>query len=105
MQSPSPAAPYSPRPPKDKSLALILEILPGLFGFLGFGWIYSNQTTTGILWLVGMLTWGIIALTILVVTGGFGCFCTLPVSIALIALSAMSLSNYANRHPELFGQN
>jgi len=36
------------RPLKDRNIALILEILPGLFGLVGFGWIYSNKTDTGI---------------------------------------------------------
>ena len=103
MQSPSNPQNYVPRPPKDKSVALILEILPGLFGLLGFGWIYSGQTTMGIFWLVGMLVWGIIAITIVVLSGGFGCFCTVPVNIVLIAVSAMLLNNHIKDHPELFG--
>lgn len=104
MQPTSPPLGYAPRPPKDKSIALILEILPGLFGFLGFGWIYSNQTTTGVVWLVSMFIWTIIAVIILIITAGFGCFCTLPVSITMIIISAASLNSHIKKHPELFGQ-
>ena len=104
MESPHTTPSYAPRLSKDKSIALILEILPGLFGLLGFGWIYSNQTNTGIIWLVGIIIWDIIALTIIALTAGFGCFCTLPVNIALIVISATQLNNYIKRHPELFGQ-
>jgi hypothetical protein len=95
--------PYVQRPLKDKSLALILELLLGLFGFLGIGWIYSNQTTTGILCLVGMFVWNIIAFFIIILTGGLGCFCTFPVNLAAVGVSAYLLNNYTQEHPELFG--
>jgi hypothetical protein len=84
-------------------VALILEILPGLFGFLGFGWIYSNQTNTGVMWLVGMLVWSLIALAIVLLTAGFGCFCTAPVNLALIVISATQLNSHIKQHPDLFG--
>ncbi|MDW8148165.1 MAG: TM2 domain-containing protein [Roseiflexaceae bacterium] len=101
---PAPTYPaYAPRPPKDRSVALILELLPGLFGFLGFGWIYSGNTSTGLLWLGGVLAWSLIAVVIFVLTAGVGCFCTVPVNIALIALSVSSLNTYMKQHPELFG--
>ncbi len=91
------------RPAKDRSIALILEILPGLFGFLGFGWIYSGNTNTGIGWLVGFFVWDVIAIVIIAATAGFGCFVTVPVSLAIVALSASSLNTYTKQHPELFG--
>jgi hypothetical protein len=94
---------YAPRPPKDKSIALILELLPGLFGFLGFGWIYSGDTQTGIMWLVGYLIWAVAAVIIDIVTGGFGCICTLPINIAIIAVSVSNLNKYIKSHPEIFG--
>lgn len=99
---PPPPSYYPARPSKDRSIALILEILPGLFGFLGFGWIYSGNTTTGVLWLVLFLIWAVIALVISVVTGGIGLICILPINIACIAISAVSLNNYTKSHPELF---
>jgi hypothetical protein len=98
------AQPYVFRPPKDRSVALILEILPGLFGFLGFGWIYSGNTHTGIMWLIGVFIWDILAVIIDIATGGFGCFCTLPINVILIAISASSLNTYTKQHPELFGK-
>jgi hypothetical protein len=91
------------RPAKDRSIALILEVLPGLFGFLGFGWIYSGNTSTGIIWLIGFLIWTVVATIISIFTGGIGAICWLPISIALIAVSAVSLNKYTHNHPELFG--
>ncbi len=92
------------RSPKDRSIALILEILPGLFGFLGFGWIYSGNTGTGIAWLIGVFVWDVIAVIIDIVTAGFGFCVSIPVNIILVAVSASSLNSYTKQHPELFGR-
>ena len=91
------------RPLKDRSVAYILEILPGLFGILGIGWLYAGNTNAGIAWLVGVLAWDIFAIIVDLVTVGFGCFCSVPVNIVLITVSTISLSGYVKQHPELFG--
>lgn len=96
-------ASYAARPVKDRSVALILEILPGLFGLLGFGWIYAGNTGVGIAWLVGMLVWTGIAALIAIFSVGISLICTLPVSIAMIVISAVTLNNYTKRKSELFG--
>lgn len=90
------------QPAKDRSLALILEILPGLFGFLGFGWIYSGNTSTGIMWLIGFLVWDVISIIVAVFSASLGLICTLPISIALIALSASRLNSYTKNNPQIF---
>jgi hypothetical protein len=94
---------YASRPPKDRSIAIILEILPGLFGFLGFGWMYAGNTSAGAIWLICFLLWTFVAVVIDVFTAGFGVCLTLPVSIILIVVSTVSLSNYTRQHQELFG--
>ena len=99
-----PAQPYAPaRPPKDRSIALILEILPGLFGFLGVGWIYAGETTRGVTWLVGFLIYVIISAIIIAITAGIGACFTLPINLALITVSAITLNKYMKEHPEIFG--
>ena len=95
--------PFQTRPPKDLSIAMVLEILPGLFGLYGFGWIYSGNSSVGILLLVGGLVWGVIAVVTLILTAGFACFCTIPINILAVTFSSMSLNNYMKEHPELFG--
>jgi TM2 domain-containing membrane protein YozV len=102
QQQPYPAG-YVVRPAKDRSTALILEILPGLFGLLGFGWIYAGNAGAGIAWLVGMLIWTGIAALIAVFSVGLSLLCTLPISIAMIVISAMTLNSYTKQHTELFG--
>ena len=90
------------RPMKDRSLALILEILPGLFGFLGFGWIYADNTQTGILILIGNLILIGINVVMLILSGGICCFVAVPLEIAAIALSAYKLNEYMDTRPDIF---
>ncbi len=101
-QQPQPLPVYIQHPPKSRSTALILELLPGLFGIYGIGWIYANKTGTGLALLIGGLVWDVIAIIIDVATGGFGCFCSLPVNIAAVAISSSSIHSYTKQHPELF---
>ncbi len=102
--SPVPYQPvYVPRPLKDRSIALVLEILPAFFGIFGIGWIYAGNVVVGILLLIGVLCWDVFAILINILSGGFGCLCTLPVNIVLIAGSAVFLHSYTKSHPELFG--
>jgi hypothetical protein len=104
VQPPPPQQPsvVHARPLKDSSIALILEILPGLFGFLGFGWIYAGETNTGVMWLVGYLVVAVVCVIADVFSGGICCFVTLPVQIVIIVLSVTRLNQYIKAHPELF---
>ena len=96
---------YYPHPHlKDKGVATILEVLPGLFGFLGIGWLYAGNTAAGIVWLIGFLFWTFIATILSIATGGFGVICWLPISVGLIVISVISLNKYMRNHPETFGR-
>jgi hypothetical protein len=101
--TPPPAPPtYIIQPRKDRSIALILEILPGLFGLLGFGWIYAGNVNSGIIWLICFLLYTIFASIIAVFTLGISLCLSLPLSIALIVISAVNLNNYTKQHSDLF---
>ncbi len=92
-----------PAPPKDRSLTLILEILPGLFGFLGFGWIYAGQTSTGVVWLVAFLAWHLlIELPVAIFTASIGLCFTLPLDLIAVVISAVTLHSFTAQHPERF---
>jgi len=94
---------YAARPLKDRNIALVLEILPGLFGLYGFGWIYSGNTSAGIMILIGGLVWAFIVVAAAMLTATAACFCTVPVNIVAVALSAFFLNGYTKKHTELFG--
>jgi hypothetical protein len=57
---PQPPYPYAATPPKDSTVALLLELI-GYAGILGIGHIYAGRTTRGIWLLVGWLFyWAIV---------------------------------------------
>jgi hypothetical protein len=67
------------RPGPNPNVALILEILPGLLGFLGIGWMYIGRVGIGILLLIGWwIILGSVAFVGLisgVLTGGLATLC------------------------------
>jgi TM2 domain-containing membrane protein YozV len=113
--SPAPAPPAQPvpypypvpqpasRPQKDRSLAIVLEVLPGLFGILGIGWMYAGNINTGLAVLVGNLIFLAISAVIAVLTAGIGLCILWPMEIVILVLSATQLNKYTRKHPELFG--
>jgi hypothetical protein len=56
---PQPPYPYPANPPKDSTVALLLELI-GYAGVLGIGHIYAGRTTRGIALLVGWLFYAVI---------------------------------------------
>jgi TM2 domain-containing membrane protein YozV len=101
--APQPPAMYV-RPLKDRSIALILEILPALLGFLGFGWIYAGEVNTGVTFLVGYLVVVFVFAIFDVFSSGICCFLTLPLQIVIVVISVSRLNKHIKAHPELFGQ-
>jgi TM2 domain-containing membrane protein YozV len=95
---------YLPRPLKDRNVALVLELLPGLLGVLGIGWIYSGKTSTGIAWLIGYLVWVGIVIAAAFLSGFTACFCTVPINLVCVGISASMLNNYTKSQPQLFGR-
>lgn len=78
---------------KSKSTALVLEVVAGLFGFLGIGWIYAGETQKGILILIGNF---VLQGLVLVFTLFFGVICTIPVS---AGVSAYLLNEHIKKSP------
>jgi len=91
------------RPPKDGGIAFCLEILPGLAGLFGIGWIYSGNTSTGVILLAGGIFWFLIIVVAAFITASAACLCTVPLSLVGTAISSVMLNNYTKQHPELFG--
>jgi hypothetical protein len=91
------------QPAKDPSLALVLELLPGFFGLLGFGWIYTGQVTTGVLLLAGFLLWNMLALFLDLITISLFLCLHIPINLTALLLSGILLNNHIKNHPEIFG--
>ena len=60
---------------RDPFVALVLEVVGGFFGLLGFGWIYAGRPAMGLLLLISywLLDWTI-GLTLTLGTFGAWCF-------------------------------
>jgi hypothetical protein len=100
---PQGASAYPMLPSKKRSTALILEILPGLFGLLGFGWIYAGKTGTGIMILIGDILANLFFALLAALTLGISLIITVPVQLIVLGISAALLHSYTKDHPETFG--
>jgi hypothetical protein len=71
---------------------VIVEVIGGLFGFYGIGWLVGGYAATGVLLLVGSLVlasfWAVVA----VATVGVGLFCIIPVDLAILLASTLKLN-------------
>jgi len=85
---------------KDRTACVLLEVLPGLVGFLGIGWIYAGELPMGVAILVGGLAfnlfWGILLLL-----GGIG-LCIAPFWIVAVAVSTIMVHKHTVKHPDRF---
>lgn len=97
------APPAAVEPPKQRVLALLLEIGLGLFSLPGIGWMYAGNTTTGVIWLVSFLVAQCILFSLDFITVGIATCVHVPVWIAVVIVSSIMLYNYTKQHPESFG--
>lgn len=86
---------------KRSTTAMVLEILPGLFGILGIGWLYLGIARIGAGFMLGMLAWDAVALGLLFWSRGTALYGTIPLGIIAIIISTVSLDDHLKAHPEL----
>jgi hypothetical protein len=77
----------------DSSTPVIVEILCGIFGFYGIGWLIAGYTIPGITLLAGGLVWAVIFWTIAAHTAFIGLVCLVPIDIAIWVTSALILNS------------
>ncbi len=98
--SPSPATPYGapPAPPaaKDPTTAFIVELIAGIFGFLGIGHIYAGQTTRGVVLLVCFWAFLVVEILLMFVLVGF---CLTPLNLLVPLGSAFWLKREMEGQP------
>jgi len=94
--------PDYPQPPaKDENtptVAMILEIVLGFFGFLGVGHIFTGRLGLGIGLMIGWWVYTAVAFGVTAVTGGFAACLFLPLNIGLLVFSGIKARNYAREH-------
>lgn len=73
---------------------VIVEIICGIFGFYGIGWMVAGYTVPGlVMLLVGILIWAPIFWVVAGITVGIGLVCLVPIDIAIWVTSALMLNN------------
>lgn len=92
-------AEYRPTPENDGTglIAAVLEIVFGLFGFLGLGWLYVGNYGTSLAAFIGY--WILLGGELVVVgaTGGLLACVTIPLNLVLVAASGIKAREYALR--------
>jgi hypothetical protein len=77
----------------NSGLAIVLEVLGGLFGLFGIGWLIAGETTTGLLMLIGGFVWIGVAVVLSILTFGLFGFCLVPINLGAMITSAVMLNN------------
>jgi hypothetical protein len=101
MQPPSEPPPMGlppTPPPKDPNTAFVIELVGGLVGLLGLGYMYIGRTEDGVIRLIVWLVYNIVAWIVIFFLTAFviGCFC-IPVQIAIqVGVSIWSASTLKN---------
>lgn len=97
------ATPSLATPAKDRTLTLVLELVPAFFGIFGLGWMYGGNLTVGLILLLGIIVWNVMGLVVAFFTAAVSLCCTVPLNIVFMAASGYFLYDYTKKHPETFG--
>lgn len=85
---------------RSKTTGVLLEVVPGLFGFLGFGWLYAGNIGAWLAWLIAFSVFSTISV-ILDFSVLFICV-HIPAHFILIAASAAALNSYMTERTDEF---
>jgi hypothetical protein len=91
--------PYSANPPKDPTVALLLELI-GYAGFLGIGHIYAGKTNRGVTLLVGGILYLIVSSVLVILLVGFcllAAWLVVPIASGLWIKSELEKENAMRR--------
>ncbi len=94
---PRQAAPPPASGDSTDTIAMVLEILFGLFGILGMGWLYAGRIMTGVLAFFGYLVLVAIEVVVVSATFGFAACITLPLNLAVVVISGIKARDYVRR--------
>jgi hypothetical protein len=81
------------RPQGNQQLSIILELVIGILGFLGIGWLIRGDQKTGLILIVSSVVWTCIAYGLAAGTSGVSAICTIPLTMTAAITSTILLSN------------
>ena len=95
LAQPATGTPYMAAPAaKDPQTALVIELVAGIFGFLGIGHLYAGRTSVGISLLIAWWVFLAVEIALFAVLIGF---CLLPLNVAVPIASGFWLKNEMQR--------
>lgn len=81
---------------KTPAIAAAFELIGGLFGVLGVGWIYAGDTARGVICLICYMVLWPVAVLIAQFSGGCLLPCVLPLVIGVPAVSSILVYRWAD---------
>ena len=81
---------------RDPQTAMILEVIAGLFGFLGIGHFYAGRTNTGLALLIGW--WVFLGVEVMLMAVLIGCL-LLPLNVIVPIVSGLWVRNELQGQP------
>ena len=83
-------------PPSDSSdtIAMLLEIIFGMFGILGIGWLYAGNIPVALAAFIGFLIVALIEIGISAATVGIALCLIVPVNLAIAVISGLRVRDY-----------
>ena len=94
---PPPSAPYQHSLDNTDTVAMILEIVFGIFGLMGMGWLYAGNILTSILIFIGFTLFLLVESGLIAITGGLCACVALPANIGIAVFSAFRVRDYVRR--------
>lgn len=99
QQQSQPQQPYQPQyghnvPAKNPGTAFALELVGGIFGLFGIGYMYAGRTSEGVIRIVVGILCNIFIAVLASVTFGICAFIAIPFYIGFAIMSANSIKNY-----------
>lgn len=83
-------------PPSDSSdtIAMMLEIIFGMFGMLGLGWLYAGNIPIAIAAFIGFIIVAFIEIAVVAATLGLAACLILPINLAIAVFSGLKARDY-----------
>ena len=76
------------------TIAMIIEIVFGLFGILGMGWLYAGRVPVAIGAFIGFVILVFIEIAIITVTAGLAACLIFPLNLAITIVSGLRARDY-----------
>ena len=79
------------------TIAILLEIVFGLFGIMGMGWLYAGSIPVAILLMLGYWAFLVLEVFVVGITAGFASCCFVPLNLTVVIISGFRVRDHVRR--------